>query len=284
MRVLVLSNGINCVLDPCLIFGLGPFPRLGVMGAAVATCTGRGLGVLYQLWHLRSGRHRIVLRGDALRFDPRAAFNLLKLSAGGIGQMLIATCSWMALFRITAGFGKEAVAGYTIGVRILVFTILPAWGLANAAATLVGQNLGAGDPARAERAVWLTGTYNMVFLGSVTLLMIGCAGPLADLFTDDAAVRPYAVACVRTLAYGYPLYAWGMVTVQALNGAGDTLTPTWINLFCFWVLELPLAYVLARPAGWGPDGVFWSVAIAESLMAVIAFQAFRSGRWKLRKI
>jgi putative MATE family efflux protein len=284
MRALWLSNGINCILDPCLIFGLGPFPELGVTGAAVATTIGRGTGVLYQFWHLRNGSSRIVLRGDALRFDAKAALGLLRLSLGGIGQFLVATCSWVVLFRIVARFGDAALAGYTIGIRILLFTLLPGWGVGNAAATLVGQNLGAGNPDRAARAVRITGIYNMVFLGIVTLLMITCAEPLVALFTDLPEVRQHAAACVRTIAYGYPLYAWGMVTVQGLNGAGDTMTPTLINVVCFWVIEMPLAWLLAVPADQGPSGVFWSVAIAESLMAALALVVFRRGRWKTRTV
>lgn len=284
MRALWLANGINLVLDPCLIFGWGPFPELGVTGAAVATLCGRSAGVIYQFWHLRSGRSRVVLRGDALRFDPQAAIGLLRLSLGGIGQCLVATCSWVALFRIVAPFGDAALAGYTIGIRILLFTFLPAWGLSNAAATLVGQNLGARHPDRAEQSVWLTGVYNMLFLGSVTLLMVTCAEPLVAVFSELPEVQRHAADCVRVIAYGYPLYAWGMVLVQAFNGAGDTLTPTWLNMIFFWLLEVPLAWLLAQPLGLGPAGVFWSVTIAEASLALASLLVFRRGRWKTRQV
>ncbi len=284
MRALWLANGINIVLDPILITGWGPFPELGVTGAAVATTIGRSCGVLYQFWHLRSGKSRIVLRGANLRFDPASALSLLRLSLGGIGQFLVATCSWVVLFRIVAPFGDAALAGYTIGIRILMFTFLPAWGLSNAAATLVGQNLGAGHPDRAAAAVWRTGVYNMTFLAVVTVVMVAFAEPLVGLFTALPAVQGHAADCVRIISYGYPLYAWGMVLVQAFNGAGDTMTPTWLNVLFFWVIEVPLAWLLARSLEQGPAGVFWAVTIAEAGMAAGAFLVFRRGRWRQRTV
>jgi putative MATE family efflux protein len=284
MRTLVLANAINIVLDPCLIFGLGPFPELGVTGAAVATTTGRGVGVLYQLWMLRRGRGRIVLRGPAFRVEPRILIEILRLSAGTVGQLLIATTSWVVLMRILAPFGETALAGYTIAIRIVVFAFLPAWGFSNAAATLVGQNLGAGRPDRAERAVWLTGLYTMTFLAVVTLVFVTLAPQLIGIFTDERATAEVGVAALRILSYGYVCYAWGMATVQGFNGAGDTVTPTWMHFFCFWLLEIPLAWVLARPAGLGPEGVYWSVCISESALAVVGIVQFRRGRWKQSKV
>lgn len=284
MRSLWLANGINLILDPCLIFGLGPFPEMGVTGAAVATTIGRGSGVLYQFLALRSHRGRIELRGPTLRLRPAVLLRLVRISLGGVGQFLIATASWVALMRIVAPHGSAALAGYTIAVRIIIFALLPSWGLANAAATLVGQNLGARRPDRAERAVWLTGLYNMGFLGLVTVVFVATAPWLVAIFTVDAEITPVAVASLRIISYGYVFYAWGMVLTQAFNGAGDTTTPTWINLFCFWMLQIPLAWFLANDAGFGPRGVFWAVAIAESVLAVAAALVFRRGRWKTREV
>ena len=284
MRSLWLANGINLVLDPCLIFGLGPFPEMGVTGAAIATTIGRGSGVLYQFLVFRSNRGRIELRGPALRLRPAVLLRLVRISIGGVGQFLIATASWVALMRIVAPYGSAALAGYTIAVRIVVFALLPSWGLANAAATLVGQNLGARRPERAERAVWLTGIYNMVFLGVVTVVFVAAAPWLVAIFTGDGRITPVAEASLRIISYGYVFYAWGMVLTQAFNGAGDTTTPTWINLFCFWMFQIPLAWFLANEAGLGPRGVFWAVAIAESVLAVTAAIIFRRGKWKTREV
>lgn len=284
MRALWLANGINLVLDPCLIFGLGPFPELGVTGAAIATTCGRGAGVVYQFVALRRGRGRIALRDGALRPRFDIVFRLLRVSVGGIGQFLIATASWVALMRFVAPFGSVALAGYTIAVRIVIFALLPSWGLANAAATLVGQNLGAQRPDRAERAVWLTGIYNMVFLVGVAVVFVTLAPWLVALFTDDRAVKPIAESALRIISYGYVFYAWGMVLTQAFNGAGDTTTPTWINAICFWMLQIPLAWWLSRGGGLGPDGVFWAVAGAESVLAIVAASVFRRGTWKARVV
>ena len=284
MRSLWLANGINIVLDPCLIFGLGPFPALGVTGAAVATCIGRGIGVLYQFGLLRRGVGRLRLAGEAVRVRMPLVLEILRLSVGTIGQLLIATTSWVVLMCIVAPFGETALAGYTIAIRIVIFAFMPAWGLSNAAATLVGQNLGAEQPDRAERSVWLTGIYNMVFLGLVSIVFLVFARPLVGIFTDEAATIEIGVTALRTLSYGYVFYAWGMVMVQAFNGAGDTLTPTWMNLFCFWLLQIPLAWTLANAVGMGPTGVFWAVCISETVLAVVAIAWFRRGSWRTKQV
>lgn len=284
MRSLWLANAINLVLDPCLIFGLGPFPELGMTGAALATTIGRGTGVLFQLGILRAGWGRLRLAGEAFRVRARLVWEILRLSLGSIGQLLIATSSWVVLMRLVAPFGEEALAGYTIAVRIVIFAFLPAWGLANAAATLVGQNLGARQPARAEQAVWRTGTYNMAFLGTVSVLFIAFGPQLVAIFAEDPGTRAIGVDALRTLSYGYVFYAWGMVVVQAFNGAGDTLTPTWINLFCFWTFQIPLAWTLAHPAGLGPSGVFWAVCVSECVLALVAVLWFRRGAWKAKEL
>jgi putative MATE family efflux protein len=284
MRVLWLSNVFNIVLDPCLILGLGPFPQLGVTGAAVATVIGRGLGVLYQLYILFGRQGRIQLDRTALKFDAQVMLNLLRLSLGGVFQILIGTASWVGLTRIVSIFGSAALAGYTIAMRIIVFAILPSWGLSNAAATLVGQNLGAKKPERAEKSVWLTGFGNMLFLAGVAIVFILFAKPLVALFTDDPEVMPYAVSCLRIVSYGYIFYAYGMVVVQAFNGAGDTYTPTLINLGCYWLFQIPLAYALSLPLQAGAQGVFVAITVAESLLAVVGILIFRRGKWKEKKI
>jgi len=284
MRALGIANAINLALDPCLIFGLGPFPELGVAGAGLATLIGRSIGVLYQWSMLRRGTGRLALRGAVARVEWPVLVELVRLSLGGVAQLLIATASWVALMRIVAPFGKSAVAGYTIAVRIVIFAFLPAWGLANSAATLVGQNLGAGAPERAERSVWLTGFYNMAFLACVSVVFLVFAPELIAIFTDAEETRALGVQALRTLSYGYVFYAWGMVLAQAFNGAGDTLTPTRLNLFCFWLFQIPLAWGLAHPAGMGPAGVFWSVCLSESLLALAALVVFRRGRWKEARI
>lgn len=284
MRTLGFANLINIVLDPILIFGWGPIPAMGLTGAALATCIGRSAGVAYQFWMLRSGRGRLTLKGPAFRIEPPVLLEIVRLSAGTIGQFLIATTSWVFLMRIVAPFGETALAGYTIAIRILVFAFLPAWGFSNAAATLVGQNLGAGHPARAERAVWLTGLWTMSFLALVTVAFLTLAPQIVGIFTQDPATAAVAVEALRTLSYGYVFYAWGMATVQGFNGAGDTVTPTWMHFFCFWLFEVPLAWYLAMPLGMGPAGVFWSVCIAESAFAIVGILLFKRGRWKTVKL
>ncbi|HVR96225.1 MAG TPA: MATE family efflux transporter [Thermoanaerobaculia bacterium] len=284
MRSLWLANFINILLGPCLIFGLGPFPELGIVGAAVATTIGRGSGVLYQLRALAKGRGRIALEWRHLRLDPAVMGNLLRVSGPGMFQFLIATASWIGLVRIISTFGSAALAGYTIAIRTIVFAILPSWGLSNAAATLVGQNLGAGRPDRAERSVWQTGLYNMVFLGVVGLVFILFAEQIIGIFISDPEVLRYGVSCLRYASYGYPFYAWGMVMVASFNGAGDTWTPTWINFFCLWLLQIPLAWVLSHQGGLGASGTFVAIAIGESMLAVVGMLAFRRGRWKERRV
>ncbi len=284
MRSLWLANGINIVLDPCLIFGLGPFPEMGLTGAAVATTIGRGTAVLYQLSALSRDGGRLRLRRRNWRIVPRVMSRLIRVSAGGVLQFLVETASFVGLVRIVAYFGSTALAGYTIGIRIIIFALLPSWGMGNAAATLVGQNLGAGKPDRAERSVLLTGLYNMLFLGSVSVIFIVFAHPMVSLFHSDPAVIAIGVECLRIISYGYVFFAWGMVTMQCFNGAGDTMTPTWVNLFCFWIVQIPLAYFLAHVADLGPAGVFWAIAVSYSVSAAVGFYLFRRGRWKERAI
>lgn len=284
MRVLWLANLINILLGPCLIFGLGPFPELGVTGAAVATTIGRGVGALYAFSRLWRTGGRIRLTGRHLRLEPSVMIRLLRLSASGAFQVFIGMASWIGLIRILSSFGSDALAGYTIGIRIIIFALLPSWGMSNAAATIVGQSLGAGKPERAERAVWRAGFYNMCFLGLVGLVFVVLAGPIIGLFTHDPAVAPYGIACLRTVACGFLFYAYGMVITQSFNGAGDTWTPTVINLFVFWLWEIPLAYALSILFGFGPQGVFFAITIAFSTLAVISALIFRKGQWKARRV
>jgi putative MATE family efflux protein len=284
MRVLWFANAINIALGPTLIFGLGPFPELGVAGAALATTIGRGCGVLYQVYHLISGRSRIVIRADHLLPDRRTMAGILRLSGVGMFQNIIGTASWIGLIRILTGFGSAAVAGNTIGIRIIIFALLPSFGVSNAAATLVGQNLGAGKPERAEAAVWRAGLYNTIALTTVGLIFLLLAAPLIGIFSSDPEVIPYGVRCLRIVAAGFLFYGFGMVFTQAFNGAGDTTTPTLINLFCLWMLEIPLAWLLAHPLGFGPTGVFIAVSVAFSALAVVSGAIFRQGRWKTRQV
>jgi putative MATE family efflux protein len=284
MRLLWVSNIINLVLDPCLIFGVGPIPRMGVTGAALATLIGRSIGVLYQFYRLLKGteRIRILTRQLHLRFD--VLWRLVRVSLTGILQFAIAHTSWIGLVRIVSIFGAAALAGYTIAIRIVIFVILPSWGLSNAAATLVGQNLGAGKPERAETAVWRTGLYNMIFLGTVGLLFVLFAEPVVRLFTHDAEVVPLASSCLRIVSCGNIGYAYGMVMLQAFNGAGDTVTPTIVNFFGFWLLEIPLAYWLAIRMQMQSKGAFWAIVVAEGAIAGASAILFRQGRWKRQKI
>ncbi len=284
MRVLWVSNLINIILDPCFIFGLGPFPQLGVTGAAVSTTLGRSLGVVYQFWIFYRGTGRVQILARQLRLNWDVMRRLLRVSISGMFQFAIGQTSWIVLVRIVSTFGSVAVAGYTVAVRIIIFAILPSWGLSSAAATLVGQNLGALKPDRAERSVWLTAFYNMLFLGAVALVFIIFPEPIIRLFTNDPEVVPFGVNCLRIISYGNLAYAYGMVMVQSFNGAGDTFTPTIVNIFCYWLFQIPLAYLLAFPAGLGPKGVFAAIPIAETAIAIVGVILFRRGRWKMKKI
>lgn len=279
MRSLWLANAVNLILDPCLIFGLGPFPELGLTGAAVATFVGRGLGVVYQTHHLRDGAS-LSLRGR-MAFDPPLARRILRRSVGGTAQHLVETGSWLLLTRLVATFGSVAVAGYTVGLRIVIFSLLPVWGFSNATATLVGQSLGAGDPARAERSVWLSGLYATAFLGPCSLAFLLFPDHVAGLLAEDGGVRDLAAVAIHVIGWGYLFYGWQMVSQQAFNGAGDTTTPAWVNVACFWGVQLPLAWALAHGAGWGPRGVFVAVAFCYSLAGVVSMALVRQGRWKL---
>jgi putative MATE family efflux protein len=284
MRLLWVSNIINLVLDPCLIFGWGPFPKMGVTGAALATFIGRSIGVLYQFYRLLRGTERIRILMNQLRVDAHVLWRLIRVSLTGILQFAVADVSWIGLIRIVSFFGPAALAGYTIAIRILIFVILPSWGLSNAAATLVGQNLGAKQPERAAQSVWRTGLYNMLFLGSVGILFAIFAESIVRLFTNDPSVVPLAAACLRILSYGNVGYAYGMVMLQAFNGAGDTITPTIVNFFGFCLLELPLAYLLARPLGFGPNGAYYAIVFAEAAIALGGILLFRRGKWKRQEI
>jgi putative MATE family efflux protein len=284
MRLLWVSNIINLVLDPCLIFGLGPFPKLGVTGAALATFTGRSIGVAYQFYRLLRGSERIRILRRQLHVNFSVLFRLLRISLTGILQFAIAHTSWIGLVRIVSIFGSAALAGYTIAIRIVIFIILPSWGLSNAAATLVGQNLGAKQPERAESSVWRTGLYNMIFLGVVGVIFVIFATPIVRLFTSDPEVIPLAASCLRIVSYGNIGYAYGMVMLQAFNGAGDTVTPTIVNLFGFWLFEIPLAYFLAIPAGMQARGAYFSIVAAEALIAGVSILLFKRGYWKRQKI
>ncbi len=280
MRVLWIGNALNIVLGPCFIFGLGPFPRLGVTGAAVATNLGRGTAVLCQLFMLFRGQGRVRLAASHLRLDLSIMRSVLRLSGSGTIQILIGTASYIGLVRILSVFGSPALAGYTIAMRVIMFALLPAFGVSNAAATMVGQNLGAGRPDRAERAVWTAALYNMIFLGTVGLVFLFGARFIAGLFTSDPLVHPVATSCLRIVSLGFVFYASGMVLTQAFNGAGDTWTPTVINLFVFWLWEIPLAWWLSSRPGLGARGVFIALTIAYSTLAVVSAVLFRRGAWK----
>jgi len=284
MRLLWVSNIINLLLDPCLIFGFGPFPRLGVTGAAWATLTGRSIGVAYQFYRLLRGTERIRIFANQIRLHLDVMWRLLRVSLTGILQFAIAHTSWIGLVRIVSIFGAAALAGYTIAIRVVIFAILPSWGLSNAAATLVGQNLGAKQPERAEAAVWRTGLCNMLFLGSLGVFFVLFAQPVIRLFTHDPAVVPLGVSCLRIVSYGNIGYAYAMVMLQAFNGAGDTVTPTIVNFFGFWLLEIPLAYWLAIPLNLRSNGAFYAIVIAEASIAVASAVLFRRGRWKGQRI
>ena len=284
MRLLWVSNIINLALDPCLIFGLGPFPRLGVTGAALATCTGRSIGVLYQFYRLLKGTERIHVLARHLRLNLEVLWRLLRVSLTGILQFTIANASWIGLVRIISLFGSSAVAGYTVAIRIVIFFILPSWGLSNAAATLVGQNLGAGRPDRSEQAVWRTGLYNMIFLGTIGVFFFLFATPVLRLFVHDPAVVSIGATALRIFSCGNIAYAYVMVLLQAFNGAGDTVTPTYVNFFGFWVLEIPLAWLLAVHTHLQWKGVLVAFVCAECAVALVSLVLFRRGKWKVQRI
>jgi putative MATE family efflux protein len=284
MRVLWIANAFNLVLDPCFIFGLGPFPRLGVTGAAVATTTGRSIGVLVQLFVLWRGGGRIAIGRRHLRLAPDVMLNMVRLSGSAVAQILIGSTSYIGVMRIIASFGSAAVAASTIVIRIVIFVLLPSWGLSNTAATLVGQNLGAGRPDRAEASVWRACWFNVAALGALAVLFVAFADVVVGWFTRDPAVAALAAVGLRIISGGFPFYAAGYVLTAAFNGAGDTWTPTFINLGSFWMFEIPLSYVLGRTLGYGPPGIFFAMAIAFSLMSVVSAVLFRRGRWKLTRV
>ncbi|KAA3609961.1 MAG: MATE family efflux transporter [Calditrichaeota bacterium] len=311
MRVLWIANGINIILDPLLIFGIGPFPELGVTGAAVATTIGRGTGVLLQLYVLFSGKGRIKVSKENMKLDLKILFRLIKVSIGGVFQFIISTSSWVALVRILALFGSAALAGYTIAIRIIIFAILPSWGMANAATTLVGQNLGAGNPDRAEKSVWITGFSNFFFLVMVAAVFITIPEYLVGIFTTDPETLAIGSTALRIISYGYGFYAFGMVMIQAFNGAGDTYTPTKINFFIYWMFQIPLAFILSKGFAGVKDvlswlgqwlfdrdillfpntesilheqGVFWAIMIAEAMLTIVGVIVFKRGKWKEKQV
>jgi putative MATE family efflux protein len=284
MKVLWFGNLINIVLNPCLIFGWGPFPEMGITGAAVGTVVGRSAGVAYQVWQLFRGPGRIRLTPAALRFDRTLMGHILKPALSGMFQFFVATASWTALIRIASTFGAEVLAGYTIAIRVVIFSILPSWGLCNAAATLVGQNLGAGKPERAEASVWATARYNFYFLGSLSIFFLLFAEFVLGIFTHEPNVIAIGADCLRFISGAYVFLAYGMMMEQAFNGAGDTYTPTLINLGCYWALQIPLAWTLAIGLGFGPRGIFSVITAAEVSVAIVAVLVFRRGAWKQQKI
>jgi MATE family, multidrug efflux pump len=284
MRSLWLANILNMILGPCFIFGVGPIPALGVTGAAIATTLGRGIGVAYQAVSLAKGRGRITIARRHAKLDLGLLGSILRISGSASLSTLVESASWLGLVRIFASFGSAALAGYTIAIRVLIFALLPSWGMANAAATLVGQNLGAREPERAEKAAIRAALYNVVFLGAASALFVAFSEPIIHLFTREPDVAPIAASCLRIVAIGFMFYAFGMVVVQSFNGAGDTTTPVLVNLGCFWFIKIPLAYTLARLVGMGPRGGFIAIAIAYSVQSVIAAALFRRGRWKTKRV
>lgn len=280
MWTLILSNGLNIILDPMFIFGFGPIPAYGVEGAAIATTIGRGTAVLFQLGILFYGWGKIKIGLKDLVLRIGIMWNLIKISIGGIGQFLIGTSSWVFLMRIMSEFGSDVLAGYTIAIRVMMFTLMPSWGMSNAAATLVGQNLGAKQPDRAEKSVWITGKYNAYFMALVSIIYLVFAKQIILLFNAEPDVVKYGALCLRVIAAGYVFYAYGMVVIQSFNGAGDTKTPTYINFICFWLFQLPIAYTAAIIFDSGPLGVFWAITLAEVLIAIIGIIWFKRGKWK----
>jgi len=284
MKTLILSNVLNIILDPIFIFGFGPIEARGVEGAAIATTIGRGTAVVFQLAILfyGYGKIKIALKDVVLKIE--VMFNLIKVSLGGIGQFLIGTTSWVFLMRIMSEFGSEVLAGYTIAIRVIMFTLMPAWGMSNAAATLVGQNLGAQHPERAEESVWKTGKYNAWFTGLISLFYLVFAPQIIALFNSTPDVVKYGSLCLRIIAAGYIFYGYGMVVINAFNGAGDTKTPTYINFVCFWLFQLPIAYLMAITLDFGPTGVYTAITLAQIVITIVATIWFRKGYWKLVKV
>jgi len=285
MYALIISNTINMILDPLLIFGVGPFPELGVQGAAVATNIGRSIGVLFQLFIIIKGTSVIRVAKENIMLKLKDIGEIFKISFGGVTQFIVESLSWMFLIRIMSEFGEDAVAGYTLAFRVIVFTILPSWGMSNAAATLVGQNLGAGQATRAEKSVWLTARYNVVFLGLVSLVFYLFAQDMMEIFRGSSQlVKDYGAQSLRIICLGYVFFAYGMVISQSFNGAGNTSTPMIINLVCFWIIQIPMAYWLAYKTSLGSDGVLWSIAICHSIHAIISIWIFKKGAWKSVKV
>ena len=284
MVSLMIANGVNIVLDPILINGLGPIPAYGLLGAGIATTIGRSIGVLYQFYKLFGGSKRIRLIISDFIPRVKTIVRLLRIGAGGAGQYIIASASWIFLIGILGRLGAPVVAGYTIAIRIFLFSLLPSWGMANAAATLVGQNLGAGRPDRAEKSVWRTAFLNVVFMAFICVIYIITAPWLVGFFNDSPEVVSSGSMALRIISGGYVFYGYGMIVSQALNGAGDTRTPSILNFICFWLIETPLAWLLALQLNWGETGVYWSIVIAESVLAVLAILVFRKGRWKTTEV
>lgn len=280
MRVLWIANAFNIVLDPLLIFGWGPFPELGIKGAAVATNIGRGIGVLFQLWLLFKGGKHIKVLTSYIHLNWKDITHIIKTSLGGIGQMIIAMTSWIFIMRIIAEFGSQAVAGATVAMRIMMFSMMPAWGMSNAVTTLVGQNLGAKQPERAERSVWITGFWNMIFLIGVAIVFFIFSDQLVGIFTDDAGVIAVGSKWLHIVSYSYFIYGWWMVSVQAFNGAGDTVTPTKINFFFFWLFQIPFAYFMSKVLDLGYTGIFWAIFASETSVGLFTLWLFKKGKWK----
>lgn len=284
MRVLWYANILNMILDPCLIFGLGPFPQLGIKGAAIATTTGRGLAVIYQLYLIFSGKRGLKILWSHLKINWVVLIQIIKLSLGGILQNMIVTTSWVFMVRTLSVFGSEIIAGYTIAIRVVVFALLPSWGLSNAASTLVGQNLGADKPERAEKAIRITSIANMIVLGIFSFFLIVFPQVFIRVFTTEQRVIELGAVCLRMVSAGFIFYGLGMVMTQSINGAGDTYTPTFINIFCFWLIEIPLAYILALHTGLHEKGVYIAIVLAESMVAIIGLMVIKQGKWKTKKV
>ena len=284
MLVMIFANLINIVLDPFLIFGIGPFPELGVSGAGIATIIGRTFGVLMQFYVFFRKNRKISINKRTILIDLKIIKRLLKLSMGGISQNLISTASWVGLYRIMTEFGDNVVAGYTVAIRIVIFSLLPAWGLSNAASTMVGQSLGAKKADRAEKSVWTISVVNMIFLLVIGIIFYFASGSIVSIITPVEQIREVGILCLKTLSFGYVFYALGMVTLQAFNGAGDTYTPTLLNFICFWMIEIPLAYVMSVQIGMNEKGVFLAILIAESCLGILGLLAFKMGKWKLREV